>query len=241
MIVTSQQQPRFPSHRIAELLDQNGVVLVLQLGRIFPPPETYRSVRELVGREWLRFQALRSASAQASFLARCWLVRRCLADALRCAVSDIDIEVAPTGRPRLRNRGQLDFNLSHTSGALLVGLSTSGDIGVDIESAGRDLSSVVPSLCSPVERARLGAMPSQSRGEHLVRLWTLKEAVAKNVGLGLALGFTGFGLDLAGDRAALTGPNDRSLIAPLWDLSSFHVPGGFLAAIAQRHCTPTAH
>ena len=93
----------------------------------------------------------------------------------------------------------LDFNLSHTHGANVVGVSSHRRIGVDVEMVDReDMRSVdrVAEAFSAGEREWLAGLPAEVRRREVLRLWVLKEAYAKACGLGLALPFDSFAFDL---------------------------------------------
>jgi 4'-phosphopantetheinyl transferase len=137
----------------------------------------------------------------------------------------VQVTADSDGRPKLAAPSSLDFNLSHTKRAVLLGLTEAGRIGVDVEPAERDLMRlrIAPAACTPVEAARLDALAPERRNEYLVRLWTLKEAHAKALGSGLAAGFTGFGFDLAGDSAARVDEPGRPPADGAWKYRSWRV------------------
>jgi 4'-phosphopantetheinyl transferase len=97
------------------------------------------------------------------------------------------------GRPELDARfaSSLRFNLSHCATRVSCVVSTSVDCGVDVESVARDVQTALlqeQCLAGAEQRwVRAGAPAQQTR--RFMQLWTLKEAVAKAVGLGLALPF----------------------------------------------------
>ena len=107
------------------------------------------------------------------------------------------------GKPALAETSTgLRFNLAHSGDAALFAVRWERDIGVDLEPARTDLDlgELAAIVLTPGERALLAAAPSERRDELFAALWTRKEALAKAVGLGLAL------------------PFDRVAVAPLGDL-----------------------
>ncbi|MBW2257586.1 MAG: 4'-phosphopantetheinyl transferase superfamily protein [Deltaproteobacteria bacterium] len=87
------------------------------------------------------------------------------------------------GNPRLR------FNLSHTQGLILVGVTRGHDIGVDVEDIRQetDALSLAERFFSPEEHEQLASLAPEDRSRHFFALWTLKEAYAKARGEGLSL------------------------------------------------------
>ncbi len=104
----------------------------------------------------------------------------------------IDIVRSDRGRPELRD-GSLRFNLSHTEGIALVGVTRSSDIGVDVERVDdrRRVSDLTRAVFTPAEQNIW-----DGEAETFFSRWTLKEAYAKARGLGLSLGLQDFGFDL---------------------------------------------
>ncbi|MBL9090150.1 MAG: 4'-phosphopantetheinyl transferase superfamily protein [Planctomycetaceae bacterium] len=96
------------------------------------------------------------------------------------------------GKPEIAEPAQhcaLRFNLSHTRGAMLCGVTRDGELGVDVEATARDASCVelADRYFSPSEVADLRRLPIDARRDRFFRLWTLKEAYIKARGMGLAI------------------------------------------------------
>ena len=96
------------------------------------------------------------------------------------------------GKPRLAGpaaAASLHFNLSHTRGGALIGVSRSLEIGVDIEATQRDASclDLADRYFSPGEVAALRQLPEVRQRDRFFELWTLKEAYIKARGMGLAI------------------------------------------------------
>jgi 4'-phosphopantetheinyl transferase len=84
---------------------------------------------------------------------------------------------------------RLNFNLSHTRGAAVVGVVCNDEIGVDIESLERatDCDALAERYFAPSEVADLRSLPDPQRRAAFFEYWTLKEAYIKGRGLGLSL------------------------------------------------------
>jgi 4'-phosphopantetheinyl transferase len=105
------------------------------------------------------------------------------------------------GRPALAARhgdSGLRFNLSHTPGMILCGVTQGHDLGVDVEDTTRPGATVeiAHHYFSPREVADLEAVPSALRVRRFFEYWTLKEAYIKARGLGLSLPLDQFSFDL---------------------------------------------
>ena len=97
--------------------------------------------------------------------------------------------VAARRKPILLGGGGIDVSISHSADTLLVGVAAEGLVGVDVEDEpfeafGRP--SLVRRMCSQHERAFVSSLPDAVRRRTLARAWTVKEAVLKAHGTGLA-------------------------------------------------------
>jgi 4'-phosphopantetheinyl transferase len=81
----------------------------------------------------------------------------------------------------------LSFNLSHTRGLVACAVALDADVGIDVESIARatDWRAIAARFFSAVEVAHIDRVAEQSRATRFLELWTLKEAFAKALGVGL--------------------------------------------------------
>lgn len=89
----------------------------------------------------------------------------------------------------------IHFSMAKSEDRLLIGFSSSSEIGVDLEPVGRrahDPLGVAQRYFSPVEAAALAAMPADVIDEAFLRAWACKEAVVKASGMGIANQFARF-------------------------------------------------
>ena len=97
------------------------------------------------------------------------------------------LERAPNGKPSLRHDdGQHapSVSMSHTPGLIAVAVALRGSIGVDVERhRPRDFAALADHAFGPAERREVADGGSQA----FYRIWTLREAIAKATGDGLAL------------------------------------------------------
>src|SRR5437867_2105719 len=98
------------------------------------------------------------------------------------------------GRPEIAARRgfpQLRFNISHTRHLVACIVTRELDCGVDVELIDRcsDLHDHAHSVLAPAELATIAGASNTERATLLCRYWTLKEAYAKALGLGMSLAF----------------------------------------------------
>src|SRR5437868_14111505 len=110
-------------------------------------------------------------------------LRWVLAQTIGVAPKAVMIERGARGRPQLAGARILDFNVSHTADAALIGVAHEGRIGVDIERADRAIHSsrLAQRILTDAERAALPDGYDDVR-RRILRLWTCKEALAKATG-----------------------------------------------------------
>jgi 4'-phosphopantetheinyl transferase len=80
-----------------------------------------------------------------------------------------------------------DMSATHSAGLVLLAVTGSGRVGVDLEARERpvDVTAVSRLVCSPAERAVLDGLHGSRRTRRFLELWVRKEAVLKVVGRGL--------------------------------------------------------
>ena len=139
-------------------------------------------------------------------------VRVRLASLLDADPRQLEFVRGPNGKPELagEHRGRLQFNLSHTGRYLLLGVSVTNEVGVDIEDV-RDapsLNDTARHCFRPEEWETLQQLPADQFVAAFYRLWTLKEATAKTVGQNFAWGMTyvSIGIDSAGAISTVRSP-----------------------------------
>lgn len=138
-----------------------------------------------------------------SYLAAHGLLRHALSKyAPACAPPEWSFRAAPHGRPEIANPQypHLRFNLSHCATRVACVICAEVDCGIDVEAATRPAASesMIRRYLSAREQEWVAAAAPGLRGERFLQLWTLKEALAKAVGLGLALPFEALDLDVDG-------------------------------------------
>ncbi len=144
---------------------------------------------------------------------------------------EVDPAITPSSAPR--------FNISHTHGmavcALTAGTLPEGfEIGVDAECLDRspDCQALADRYFSSSESECLRSLPPAKLDAEFLRLWTLKEAVAKATGLGLGLDFRTFQCSVNPLSVAFDSPGWGPSNA--WDLQNWSVDPRHWVSLAVR-------
>ncbi|MEX2171889.1 MAG: 4'-phosphopantetheinyl transferase superfamily protein [Pirellulales bacterium] len=175
-----------------------------------------------------------SAGARDRFLVGRGVLRRLLGAYLSIAPAEVAIAIEPSGKPRLavkRDHHALYFNLAHSGDGVLLGITSGGEIGVDIEHH-RQVShwqAIAERHYSCRELATLRSVGVEEQRELFFRIWTRKEAVLKWLGTGLQVPLSEVDVPTAcGDQAwvALPQAGQRCWAQPV------DAPVGYSAALA---------
>ena len=142
----------------------------------------------------------------------------------------LEFEQVGNGRPELRGR-EVRFNLSHTAGMVLIGVTREHDLGVDAEHVdgerGRD-ELLATRVFTPRE---LTAWRTETDAMGFFDRWTLKESYIKARGDGLSLDLRRFGFPSLAKRPRIeSGFGD----AAEWQFLSFAPTAEHRAAAAVR-------
>jgi 4'-phosphopantetheinyl transferase len=211
-------------------------------------------MRELVARDFLPQQLPPLGIAEihlwffsqwptASDVAQSLPLRTLLAGYLDCDPQRLRIERDVHGKPRVIDPLKpefatgLDFNLSHSGGALLVGVSRGQALGVDLETPRRprQVLELARRYFDPGEAAALANLPEDRRETAFLQLWSCKEAVLKALGRGIAFGLDRvvFELDRAGAVTSLQ-KLDGEATPALWHVVRLQPAVAYSGALAWR-------
>lgn len=113
----------------------------------------------------------------------------------------------PHGKPVLAgpDAGKLHFNLSHTDAMLVLAVSRTHAVGVDVEALTRkvELRALAQRYFATHEYEELLELEDHAQRERFFTLWTLKEAWLKARGLGLRIPLDDFSFNLAGKHPVI--------------------------------------
>ena len=119
----------------------------------------------------------------------------------------------PNGKPYLSSGSGPYFNVSHSGGYALIGLSDHRPIGVDIEwmQPFADQTAVARSFFSPAEYQALTELSEALRPAAFYKIWTCKEAVLKALGVGITAHLKEFSVEWTKTPYALLWDQNCSL------------------------------
>lgn len=178
---------------------------------LLSPPELARAARYQSDEERRHFVGSRT------------LLRRFLAGETGMAPEELEIAIAPNGKPFLANApGPLFFSISHSGGLIVFAVSHAAEVGVDIERINPSLD-LLPVAARHFTQEQYTAI-REARGSRRLRLffrlWTAREAVLKAWGCGCSGGVP---------------PGDCNKGTTVSELAA---PAGFMAALAVRTSAP---
>jgi 4'-phosphopantetheinyl transferase len=145
------------------------------LARSLSPDELQRAARFRFERDRRRFVAGRG------------ILRSLIAAYLGCRACEIAFVYGARGKPALATAA-LQFNLAHSDGLAVIGITRSARLGVDVERVRPmpDYLRLADNFFSPRERETIAALPAEDRQRAFFACWTRKEAYVKATGDGLS-------------------------------------------------------
>ncbi|HED65925.1 MAG TPA: 4'-phosphopantetheinyl transferase superfamily protein [Planctomycetes bacterium] len=158
-------------------------------GRVVPqgPRDSARFARCLSSDEEARAARFHREVHARRFRARRTFLRRILAAYLGASPAELAFRTGEHGKPALDPDAGIEFNLSHTSDLVLVGVGRRV-VGVDVERfrLKTSLERLAEQVLSPGELAGFLELAADRRLAAFFRIWTRKEAVLKVLGDGLS-------------------------------------------------------
>lgn len=195
--------------------------------------EAHQALHPLLsGDERRRMNDLRHERDRMLYLLSRGLMRSVLASYVGCACGDLQFTANPFGKPILRTEGgppAVNFNLTHSRGAVVLALSRERDVGVDIEEHQRrvDYLGLAQRYFADLEARYLESLDDPHRGAAFFALWTLKEAYVKGIGRGLTFPLDAFAFELDVNRLRAFRPL-ADFVASDWHFHQFD--------LGDRHC-----
>jgi 4'-phosphopantetheinyl transferase len=166
------------------------------------------------------------------------MMRTVLAAYLRTDPRELRFRYSEHGKPALAPTDcetDLQFNLSHTQGAVLLGVCRGRGIGVDVERVREDFSpqDIAKRFFSISEQRALMSLPETEQRRAFFRCWTRKEAFLKARGHGLSFPLDGFDVSTgAGESEVRLTTRPDPAEAERWQILQATAPDGWAAAVA---------
>lgn len=143
--------------------------------------------------DWAALNRVRDQNTRRSAIASRVLLRIGLSKAAEHKVPPTEWRFADETRGRrvvADGLPNINFSISHSEQFVGVAISPTLDVGIDIECVDQNIDkSVIADFCHLDEFHAVGGLPRPQEIREFVRLWTLKEAYAKMIGLGHTLDF----------------------------------------------------
>ncbi|WP_328436769.1 4'-phosphopantetheinyl transferase superfamily protein [Streptomyces sp. NBC_00444] len=128
---------------------------------------------------------------RAQFVMARSLLRRCLSQYVDIEPAQWEFEFNKYGKPAVHHRlgVDLDFNLSHSRGMCMLGVTRERPIGVDVEKrdARISLPDLIHQVMSEPEIDELRRLPARAWKSRFLDVWVFKEAYVKARGQGISL------------------------------------------------------
>ena len=149
------------------------------------------------------------------------------------------------GKPTIENSdasvSNLSFNISHTSGLIVLAVTSRSLLGIDAENIVVRPAplEIAEQYFTSSEASNLKAQPAHLRQEYFFKLWTLKESYIKARGMGLSIPLSEFGFSLGGkekliDFSVSPELDDR---ASRWNFWQLGLRDEYLISVcAERTC-----
>lgn len=172
------------------------------------------------------------------------LTRTVLSDYAPVAPCDWRFRKLEHGRPQIINpeAGDLVFNLTHSAGLIVLGITRGGELGIDTENVVERAPplDITNRYFSPRETADLQALPRDAQPERFFHYWTLKESYIKARSMGLAIPLDQFSFTYADERSVAITFNPRLADIPEnWRFWLLQPTAEYLLAVcASRRPTP---
>jgi 4'-phosphopantetheinyl transferase len=161
------------------------------------------------------------------------VLRNLLGAYLHVPAMDLRFDYSKHGKPSVfvPANADIQFNLSHTAGAVLIGICRNREIGVDIEKVRNDfeLMDIAARFFTLNERETLLCLPEPERPQAFFHCWTRKEAVLKARGDGLSFPLDHVEVSVTPEEAIVGLETSE---ARRWRILPLNVPAGYAAAMA---------
>jgi 4'-phosphopantetheinyl transferase len=142
--------------------------------------------------EAARLEAFRAGTPRRLYLLARGLQRSMLSRLVPgVAAREWRFERSEAGRPSPAavHATDLDFNIAHTNGLVVMAAGRGMRLGIDVEGSGRRRSlEIARRYFSAREIAALEALHADAQQRRFIELWTLKEAYLKAIGTGISGG-----------------------------------------------------
>jgi 4'-phosphopantetheinyl transferase len=149
--------------------------------------------------------------------------------------SALSFEFGAKGKPELVTPTALQFNISHSGERVVLAITSSWPLGVDIEELRplEDAAGIARRFFSAEEVRAFEALDEAHQLEGFFNCWTRKEALIKAVGEGVFVSLDRFDVSLApGEPARLVSLDGQPATNEPWHLVHLQPEAGMIGALA---------
>src|SRR5258707_7991366 len=147
----------------------------------------------LTEKDWTSLNRIQNPPNRNSAITARVLLRLGLSKAVDRAVGPTDWDFSVTAQQRpivAQGLPQVHFSVSHVDRLAVVAISPHLNVGIDVESVDQNVTeNVMAAFCHHDEQRSVRALSDLQRTREFIRLWTLKEAYTKMMGVGHSLDF----------------------------------------------------
>ena len=227
--------PEFPNRPTVPALDGNDVhVWFAPTQGHSPHTVIYKTL--LSSDELDRMARFRFEHDRQAFTFAHGVLRNLLGAYLHVPPMDLRFDYSKHGKPSvfLPAGTDIQFNLSHTAGAVLVGICRNREIGVDIEKVRNDfeLMDIAARFFTLNERETLLCLPESERPQAFFHCWTRKEAILKARGDGLSFPLDHVEVSVTATEAIVGIDTALETVPQRWRILPLNVPAAYAAAVA---------
>jgi 4'-phosphopantetheinyl transferase len=219
--------------------EEHVTIVIVRWIMLEPGSAAIAALRPLLDMsEQARADRFRLADDRDSYIAAHGLLRATLSCMAGIAAADLRFRTTESGKPALdpaQALPDLHFSLTHTRGLAACAVARPYALGIDAEAwrvpAPIELAA---RYFAPAEALLVAARAPAERPSTFYRLWTLKEAYLKAIGLGLAAPLDSFAFSL--DPVTITVPAPDHAAA--WYFAEFRPGSAHSLALAVRSPQP---
>jgi 4'-phosphopantetheinyl transferase len=138
-----------------------------------------------------RARLIKSRESRGAFIQSRALLRWLLGHQLKIPAVQVPLAIGPYGKPH-HGLHEIEFNLSHSQGHILIGMARGAELGVDVEQRRptRRLDALIQEVFSIREQQWFKGLAEEEQQDLFFRGWALKEAFVKATGRGIAAGLS---------------------------------------------------
>ena len=190
--------------------------------------------------EATRLQGFKVRAARDRFLLGRILLRSVLSNYAAVQPQDWTVAIDRYGRPFVQQAlrpGLLTFNLSHSADVAVLAVTVEHSVGIDVEKIAPriGMAGIARLVFCPAEIEHWASHATEAgRADAFFRIWTLKEAFVKALGLGFSFPLQSFAFEIDRDPPEIvfspgSGTNQSGQAWAFWQRS---IPGDYVLALA---------